>query len=704
MADLSIFFKPKNVAVVGASDKEGKVGYEVIRNLKDGYPGTIYPINLKEKTIQGIKAFPNLSKVKDKIDLVVICVPSQFVLSVIEDMHKLKIGYAIIITAGFKEVGPEGALLENKLKEKLIEYDIRAVGPNCLGILTTELPMNATFATQRAAKGNIAFLSQSGAMLTGILDWAENENLGFSHFVSLGNKANVDETDLILEIAKDENTKVILAYLEAVERGSSFITSCQKIVASKPVVIIKSGISKAGAKAASSHTGSMTGSNTSYDVAFKKAGVLRAETIEELFDISVFFSSQSLPPTPTVAIVTNAGGPGIIATDSVELSGLELASFSAETLKLLHDNLPPAAAIHNPIDILGTGNADQYSMAVEACLKDDGVGSILVILTPQGMTQPQQTAERLIELHEKYPMKPISAVFMGGAVLSDPSKYLKHHGIPSFPFPERAINGISAMWRYSQLRDKIKKRIPPSKFKDVSKENVDSVIESVLNKGRVRLLGSEAIEIAKSYGIESPLTHTAFSLKEAKIYAEEVKYPLVMKVSSPDIIHKTDFGGVVLGVKNEEELTNNFRTLMRRARDHFPNAKVIGVDIQQQVDVGEELILGVTKDSQFGHLIMIGAGGIYTNILKDVSFGLVPVNHDEATEMLESTKIYQILKGARGQEGLNTDKANEAIERISQLLVDFPEILDIDINPFFVTKDGINAVDVKITISEGDRK
>lgn len=700
-SDLYPFFHAQTIAVVGASNNPGKVGYDVVNNLKlSNYPGKIFPVNPKDKVIQGLKAYKSMAEIKETIELVTISVPAKFVLQIIDQMNTLKIHNVIIITAGFKEIGPDGAQLENELGKKLQEYNIKAIGPNCLGLLDTSLPLNASFASRMPHVGNLGFISQSGALITGILDWAENEGLGFSSFISVGNKVNVDEVDLIEELGRDDKTKAILAYLEAIDHGPRFIEVCQEVMKKKPIVVLKSGKSKAGARAASSHTGSMTGTNTAYNVAFEKAGVLRAATIEELFDTATAFSQQPLPPNPNVAIITNAGGPGIIATDEVEESGLQLASLSRESMIALQEQLPPAASVHNPIDILGTGNAAEYRLASEMALQDDNVGAIIIIMTPQGMTEPMGTAEALIELNAKYPKKPILAAYMGGADLKDATMYLKEHNIPCFSFPERAISALAGLWKYSQMRSKMVDALLPRELDNIDKQQVADIFESVRNKGRVALLGSEAIAVARAYGIASPETYTAFSVNEAKKYAATIGYPIVMKITSPEITHKSDIGGVVIGVKNDDDLEKHYRSIMRSARDHYPNAKVMGIDIQAMGKVGTEMIIGVSKDPQFGHLAIIGAGGIFTNILQDVSFGLIPINHATAKEMLENTKIYQILSGARDTEKADIEKIIDALERISQLVNDFPSILDLDINPFFADASGINAVDVKITISK----
>ena len=697
---ISTFFDAKSIAVVGASNVKGKVGFDVIKNLKEAnYKGKIFPINIKEPEIQGIKAFKSLKDVKEVILLVVVCVPTKFVSSVIDEMGALGIHHVVIITAGFKETGVEGTKLEQELAEKLKKNNIRAIGPNCLGIMDTHSRINASFASNMPLQGKLGFFSQSGALITGILDWSLNEHLGFSKFISIGNKVDIDESDLIEALGKDDRTNAILAYLESINRGNKFIEVCREVAQEKPILIFKSGTSKSGAKAASSHTGSMAGANTAYEAAFEKCGVIRTKTVEELFDYATAYASQPLPKGPRICIITNAGGPGIIATDHSENSGLTLASLSGETINYLAEHLPPAGAYNNPVDILGTASGEEYKFALETVLKDDSVDMVLIILTPQGMTEPEETARAIIESRKTYNDKPIACSFMGGPDVEPSVELLRQADIPSFPFPERAVNSLLGLYKYSQVKERIKSIKPPRKFDDVKKEVVDEIFESVINKGRVQLLGAEAINVATAYGINSPVTKTAFSVNESVRIANEIGYPVVMKITSPDITHKTDIGGVVVGVQNEDEVRNHFKEIMRLARKQFPDTKVLGIDIQEMKKTGYELIVGASADPQWGHLAIIGGGGIYTNIYQDVAFGLIPISQNEANEMIKKTKVYNILRGARGRESVNIEAIVETLERISQLITDFPEITDLDINPFFAYEGGISAVDVKITLS-----
>lgn len=699
-SDLSTFFNPKTVAVVGASNKIGKVGYDVVHNLSQfGFPGKIIPINIKSDEIQGFKAYKKLSEYTEKIDLVFIAVPARFVISVIEEMGQLGIKYVVIITAGFKEIGTEGARLEQELGQMIKKYGIRAIGPNVVGILDSHTPLNGSFASRMPMKGNLGFISQSGALITGILDWSLNEEMGFSKFISVGNKLDIDEVELINYLGKDPQTHAILAYLEAINKGPQFIEVCKKVSQKKPIIVLKSGSSKAGARAASSHTGSMAGTNTAYNAAFEKSGVIRANSVEELFDTAIAFSSQPLPNGNNLCIITNAGGPGIIATDAAEFAGLNLASLSKETIELLGKSLPPAAALYNPVDILGTGAMKEYDAAMKAVLQDPNVDMVLIIMTPQGMTEPVKTAKSIIENHKLFPNKPISAAYMGGLDLAAGTQILKENGIPCFSFPERGITSLVGLFKYSLIR---KMHLDEEKLPifEVDKEAVSEIIESVINKGRITMLGAEAIAVAKAYGINAPQTKTSFTVNEAIKAANEIGYPVVMKITSPDIIHKTDIKGVVINVKTDEEVKIEFTRMMNAGRKFYPDTRVIGVDVQAMSKPGREIILGTSQDPQFGHLIMIGSGGIYANYVKDIQFGLAPLSEREAKTMFEKTRIHKILEGVRGEKPSDIKYTIDTLLRISQLVTDFPEILELDINPLFVFDEGegISAVDVKITL------
>jgi len=698
---IDVLFSPKSIAVIGASTNPSKLGHVVLKNIiTSGYPGKIYPVNPKADEILGYKVYKSISEIPDPVDLAVIVIPAKYVNSVVEECGKKKVPAIIVITAGFKEVGHEGLERELKLKELCKKYNIAALGPNCLGMIDTATPYNASFADGHPKKGNIAFASQSGAMMTGILDWSLTEGIGFSKFISLGNKAVLNETDFIEALGNDEHTRVILMYIEDIVEGRRFLKVAKEVTLKKPVIVIKSGVTAAGAKAATSHTGSLAGSDVAYETAFKQTGVLRAETINELFDLAIAFSTQPIPKGNKVAIITNAGGPGIVATDACEKSGLHIAKLSDVTKQTLREHLPPAASVNNPVDVLGTATAKDYAMAAETVLKDESVDMVLVILTPQAVTEPVETAKLLSEIHKKYPEKPIFTAFMGGIGVKESDEILTENKIPCFDFPERAISGMAALYEYKTIIERTKKETYPQFI--VDKAKVEKIIQKVREDNRVILLGHEAHEITRAYGIDTAIIKLARTPEEAVKIANELGYPVVMKISSPQIVHKSDIGGVVVGVNSDKEVVMHFEEIMNNVKTKVPNAKIYGIDIQKMLPKGRELIVGMSKDPQFGPLIMFGLGGIYVNFLKDVSFRLAPLSKEDAYEMINETKAGLLLKGVRGEKPGDIDATAETILRISQLVLDFPEIAELDINPLFGYDkgSGTTAVDVKITLTK----
>ncbi|MHA1938477.1 MAG: acetate--CoA ligase alpha subunit [Candidatus Thorarchaeota archaeon] len=696
---IDVLFNPKSIAVIGASSTKGKLGNDVVRNLiESGFEGRIYPINPKGGEILDLKAHRSVSEVAGDIDVAVIVIPAKYVLPVIEECGEKGITALVIITAGFKEIGHEGQEAEKKIVEIAEKYGMIVQGPNCLGIVNTFAPYNASFAAGTPERGSVAFASQSGALMTGILDWSLMEKIGFSKFVSLGNKAQLDETDFVEAFGRDPDSNFILLYIESVVDGKRFMNACRKIAPHKPIYVVKSGVSTAGARAASSHTGSLAGSDTAYSVAFKQCGVIRADSMSELFDVANVFDDCNLPTGNRVAIVTNAGGPGIITTDAVEANGLQMARFSTSTIEEMKKGLPSAASVYNPVDALGTAQPEDYALCVDATLQDENVDSVLVLLTPQAMTKETETAQVLVESHKKHPAKPLLAVFMGGHSMAYPRIVLNEGGIPVFDFPERAVNAIAELYRYTVVRDTLKDETPP-KFK-VDKKRVKEIIKSVRSDRRRVMLGSEAHEIAESYGIRVARTKLATSAEEAKAIAADIGFPVVMKIASPDIVHKSDIGGLMIGLNSEEEVKNAFLQILDNVRTHVPRAVVYGVDVQEMAEKGKELIIGCSRDIQFGPLIMFGAGGIFVNYLKDVSFRLAPMTRSDASDLIAETKMGTLLRGVRGEEPSDIDAISDAILRISQLVCDFKDIVELDINPAFAYEkgNGAIAVDVKITI------
>ena len=696
-------FKPKSLAVIGASRNPTKVGHTILKNIiNSGYKGKIYPINPKANEILGLKCYKSVLDVPDKVDLAIISIPAPLVLDAVEECGKKGVKYLVVISAGFKEIGGEGVDREKELIKISKKYGMRVLGPNCLGFIDTFTPLNATFAAVTPKKGRIAFISQSGALITAILDWSIKRGIGFSKIVSLGNKADLDEVDFVEAIGQDPNTKVILLYIESIEEGRRFIEVAQKVSRVKPIVVLKGGVTEAGAKAAMSHTGSMAGTFTSYEVAFKKSGILLANTISELFDYALALSNQPIPTGRGIAIITNAGGPGIVTADLSMLRGLRLANFNVDTINKLRSKLPPAAAVYNPVDVLGDARADRYEFAIDAVLADENVDGVIVILTPQAMTEPNETAKAIIKLSKKYPNKAIVAAFIGGDLVQEATKMLIEHGIPCFDLPERAVLAMSSLFKYREYLEYFEKLIEKQvRFYDVNPSRAKEIVNKVKNEGRKVLLEVEAKELVRAYGIPTPVTYLVKSEDEAVEVANEIGYPVVLKISSPQILHKTDIGGVVLNINSDKELREAYRTILRRVYRYVPRATIYGITVQKMVPKGKEVIVGITKDSIFGHMIMFGSGGIYADILKDASFRLIPITLDEAKEMIKETKAYRMLRGIRGEPPSDITSVVNVLLRLNQLVQDIPEIVEMDINPLFVYEEGGGciALDVKIIIS-----
>ena len=699
---LKAIFKPESVAIIGASRTPGKVGHTLLRNLMEcGYGGEIYPINPHADEILGVKCYPSVLEVPGDVDLAVIAVPAPIVLQVAEECGRKGVKALIVISAGFRETGREGAERERRLLEVARRYGMRIQGPNCLGVIDTYTPLNLSFAPAMPRRGSIAFISQSGALGTAALDWAMGEGIGFSHFISLGNKADLNEVDFLKALGGDEGVKAIILYVESIEQGQRFIEVAGEVSRRKPIIVLKGGVSKAGSRAAGSHTGALVGSYTAYKAAFRKSGVLSTEGVEELFNYAVALTEQPLPRGEGVAIVTNAGGPGIVFTDLCERYGVKLARLSPETHRALREGLPPEAATGNPIDVLGDARADRYRYALERVLADDRVYAAAVILTPQAMTESLDTARVIVEMRERFPGKPLMAVFMGGGEVEEAVGYLKEHGVPCFDFPEKAVRTLSALYTYARYLKRPRER--PTRFEDVDVNRVREIIRGVREDGRVVLLPHEASEVVRAYRVEAPEMRVATSEAEAVDYAEELGYPVVLKIVSPDILHKTDIGGVVLNLSSAEEVRSAYRGIMARVSRHMPQARLYGVLVSRMAPQGREMIIGMSRDVQFGPLIMFGLGGIYVNFLRDVSFALAPLSRREAAEMIRETKAYTLLRGIRGEKPADLKALEEVILRVGQLSVDFPEILEMDVNPLMVYEEGRGciAVDVKITLGVG---
>jgi acetyltransferase len=697
---IEAFFKPSAVAVIGASTNPNKLGYSIVENLvKGGYLSDtrkVYPINPKPGTILGLPIYPSVQDVPGPIDLAVIVIPDKFVYDAMISCGEKGIKAVVIISAGFRESGREGLERELKVIDIAKQYGIRIVGPNCLGVIDTMTPLNASFSAGSPPKGPMAFMSQSGALGTAILDWAMGGELGLSKFVSLGNKADIDEADLLRAWADDPASKVILAYIEALPDGQEFIKVAREVSKKKPIIAVKSGITQAGARAVVSHTGSLAGSEQAYQAAFRQAGVIRANSLQDMFDYARAFGY--LPPLKgdRIAIVTNAGGPGILATDALERSGLKLARFENECIKDLEKFLPDAASAANPVDVIGDARSDRYSFAIKRILKDPHVDGMLVILTPQAVTDIKETAQVVVDL-AKTSKIPIMGCWMGQARVNEGSEIFKANNVPNCPFPERAAKIFKAMSTYRQYRAE---PIPEYETLDVDKAAVRSVFDRIFSENRLTIGDYESREIMKAYKLPIPEAELAASADEAAEIATKIGFPVVLKIASPDILHKTDVGGVKVDLKSASEVHDAFDMITYRAKRYVPDAKIWGCIVQQMVPDGLEILIGMNQDPQFGPLVTFGLGGIFVEVLKDVSFRIAPFSRREAEQMIYEIRTRSLLEGVRGKPPADKKVLIDIIMRVGQLVTDFPEIAELDINPFILYEEnkGGFAIDMRLVL------
>ena len=693
---LEKLISPDAVAVIGASRTPGKVGHEILANLVNcGFGGTLVPINPNTDEILGLRCFPSLKESGTTIDLSIIAVANALVSDAITDSLHAGAGAICVITAGFKEVGHEGAELEKKITMQVRAGGARLLGPNCLGLLNTHRRMNASFAKGMPPTGAISVMSQSGALCTAILDLAIARNMGLSKLISVGNKADLDETALVEALAEDPETRVIVAYLESIESGKDFVRAAAEAARKKPVVVFKSGTSSAGAKAASSHTGSLAGADIAYGAAFKQSGILRAPTFESMFDYATALAMQPLPKGNRVAIITNAGGPGIMAADAVEHSGLEVATLDNTVMGGLAKSLPDAASVANPIDVLGDAQADRYAAALAAVQQDGNSDAIVVLLTPQAMTQIVETARAISQNRGG---KPILVSFMGGKSVSPGREELLALGIPEYPSPERAVAALRAMVEYAEW-----KKMPPRRVArfPVNRRRAERVFHRCFRTAQYQMGEAAAKDVMRAYNFNVPPGRIAATADHAVDLAIKIGFPVAMKILSPDIIHKSDLGGVKLNLSTPDDVRDAFDLMMLRIGKRMPNALLQGAYIEKMGSRGREVILGMTRDPQFGPMLMFGLGGIFVEIMKDVTFHLAPITAQEALEMLRSTKSYALLQGARGSGRVDIDAIAGCLQRLSQLVTDFPQIQEMDINPLIVGEVGTEPVvaDARITLS-----
>ncbi|MFB6291140.1 MAG: acetate--CoA ligase alpha subunit [Candidatus Bipolaricaulia bacterium] len=686
-------FNPSSVAVIGASRNKGEVGREVLTNLIDSFEGDIFPVNPKADQLEGLKCYDSISRVPDRVDLAVISVPAHIVPEVLTECSDAGIRDVIVVSGGFKEIGEEGAKLEDRLKSIAKDNGLNVIGPNSIGVISTSSNLNATFAQEMALPGNISFMSQSGAFCTAVLDWANEVGMGFNHFVSLGNKAVLDEIDLIEEWDRDEKTEVILAYLEGIQQGSEFMKTAGEVTKNTPIVIVKAGKTEEGASAAASHTGTLTGSDRAYDAAFEQSGVIRAGNIEELFDFGSILAHQNPPESRKVGILTNAGGPGVMATDALEGYGLELAELQKDTLDNLEGVLSSLASRKNPIDLTGKADEEDYREALNYIIEDENVGSVLAMSAPAAIFSYPELTKILANARNKTD-KPIVGALMGGQLEPEAKKNLEEAGVPNYFDPARAVRALSALVEYGDIKGM--DRSGPEHL-TVKKKEAGRKLEGLRASGN-KVIGLEGLEVLEDYGIPTIPADLARSAEEAEEIAERIGSRVVLKVDSAQIVHKSDAGGVKVGIE-PADVEGEYRSMMEKLRKTRPEAEINGIRVQEMVE-GEEVIVGLKRDPQFGPLIMFGLGGIYVEVLKDVSFKVAPVSSNQARKMIESIKGYPILKGVRGKEGVAIDRLVDLVQRVSKFAVDNPQIGELDLNPVMASKKGARVADVRFRFNQ----
>ena len=705
---LDALFSPESVAVIGATDRAGTVGRTVLQNLLDpSFHGRVYPVNPQRSEILGVKTYKSVREIPEPVDLAVLATPAVTIPALVGECIESRAKSVVVISAGFKERGAAGTALEKQIQEQLRQTPVRLIGPNCLGVMNPTIGMNATFAKKSPKAGNVAFLSQSGALLTAILDWSEKEQVGFSAIVSTGSMLDVGWGDLISHFGDDPHTKSILIYMESVGEARSFISAAREVALSKPIIVIKAGRSEAASKAAASHTGALTGSDEVLDAAFRRCGVLRVHNIADLFYMAEALGRQPRPRGPRLTVLTNAGGPGVLATDALVANGGELAKLSDDTLRTLDEFLPAHWSHANPIDVLGDADSDRYAKAIEVAAKDPNSDGLLVVLAPQGMTDPTEIAERLKPYARKLG-KPLLASWMGGVSIAAGEAILNNGGVPTFPFPDTAARAFTYMWRYTEnLRSLYE---TPSLAEGPGVDNnartqVQQMIREAQNSGRILLNEFESKAVLSHYGIPTVETRIARTEEEAVSHGREIGFPIVLKIFSDTITHKTDVGGVKLNLHNEDEVRKAYQSIKssvsaRAGVEHFG-----GVTVQPMVKLdGYELILGSSIDPQFGPVLLFGSGGQLVEVYKDRALALPPLNSTLARRVMEQTQIFRALKGVRGRKPIDLAALENLLVRFSQLVIEQPWISEVDINPLLASPDRLLALDARVVLHEAARQ
>ena len=699
--DLDKIFKPKSVAIVGASDEEGSVGYALVQNLTEhDYKGEVFLVNIRKKEILGRKAYAKLEDIPGEVDLAIIATPAKTVPGIVEDCGKSGIKGVIIVSAGFKEVGQEGRLLEEEIKRLRGKYNLRIIGPNCLGIIRPDVGLNATFLDKYPKSGKISFISQSGALGSAILDWATHENVGFNNFVSIGSMIDVDFGDLIDYFGTDPKTKSILMYIEGIADARQFMSAARHFAKTKPIIVVKSGKFSESAKAAASHTGSLSGEDSVYDAAFKRAGIVRVDEIEDLFNAAEVLGTQPLPKGKRLAIITNAGGPGVMATDSLIINGGELSKLSPKSLSKLDEVLPSFWSKANPIDLLGDAKSDRYKAAVEACLEDDGVDGLLIIYTDQAVTESELIAETVVKtLKEKNIQgKTVLTSFIGYEAVEEANRTFNANNIPTYETPEDAIKTYMYMYQYNRNLELLYETPEELSIDSAPpKRPIMNILRQAASENRETLTEDEAKRLLDYYNFPVVKTEVAKSAEETVNLAKRIGYPVVLKILSPQITHKTDVGGVMLDLTSDAQVRESFGLMTEKAKKAYPQAEILGVTVQSMIkQEGYEVIIGGKSDPLFGPVILFGLGGVAVELFKDYAMGLPPLNTTLARNMMAETKVFQLLKGYRNQPGVNLKLLEEILLLFSQLLIDFPQLKEIDINPLIMTEKEAYILDARV--------
>lgn len=693
---LHALFAPRSVAVIGASNTPGKIGHTLIANmLQAGFKGRLFPVNPKGGSIEGVAVVRTIAELPMGLDLAVFAIPRDGVVPAFEELAGKGLKSAIVISAGFREVGRQGYELEMRLKELAEQNGIALLGPNCLGMLNTGHGVNASFSASRPLPGHIAFFSQSGALCVAILDWAAGQNIGFSKFVSLGNKAALDEVDMLEYLGGDPSSKVVLGYIESVQRGERFMRAAREVSLKKPVIMLKAGSTAAGAKAASSHTGAIAGSDHAYAAAFKQSGIVRAPDVESLFDLASAFANLPLPRGPNVAIVTNSGGPGILAADACEKRRLHMARLGTQTIERLQAFLPSYASLYNPVDIIGDAGAERCRKTLDAVLDDPLVHSVLVLLTPTNPLEMEATATVIAQVARRAD-KPVFLCLMGRAHVEVGRTIIIQAGLPCFSFPEAAVQSIEAMYSYALWR-----QMPVPVYETPERDLVAAraVIDEALERGQNEIVEFQARRLVAAYNLPTPRTELARTSDEAVRIAEGFGYPVALKIASPQISHKTDVGGVALHLTSEAKVRAAFWDITSRAQRLRPDAYISGCLVQEMAPAqAREIIVGFKRDEQFGPLLMFGLGGIHVEILKDVAFRLAPLSRAEAFGMVREIRSYMLLKGVHGGPAIDFQALEDILLVLSALAQDFPAIYEAEFNPVLVNHERALVADVRVTL------